>query len=101
MTAALMPRRRIQLQFAQRNQLRENLRGLSPSIYPQERQLRLEYFYNHFEGFYRAIWCYGIALRCTLLIAAHLRANAGTRFDANFGVAIALLGLGLSGKPES
>src|SRR5437870_13240054 len=36
------------------NQLRDNLRGLSPSIYPQERQLRLEYFYNHFEGFYRA-----------------------------------------------
>jgi len=40
------------------NQLRENLRSLSPSIYPDERQLRLEYFYNHFEGFYRAIWCY-------------------------------------------
>src|SRR5437667_3201982 len=53
------------------SQLRENLRGLSPSIYPQERQLRLEYFYNHFEGFYRAIWCYGIAL--VILVAAHLR----------------------------
>src|SRR3989475_3395374 len=37
------------------HQFRENLRGLSPSIYPQERQLRLEYFYNHFESFYRAI----------------------------------------------
>ncbi|OLD88566.1 MAG: hypothetical protein AUG81_06370 [Verrucomicrobia bacterium 13_1_20CM_4_54_11] len=42
-------------------QLQDNLRALSPSIYPQTRQLRLEYFYNHFEGFYRAIWCYGIA----------------------------------------
>ena len=36
--------------------------ALSPSIYPQDRQLRLEYFYNHFEAFYRAIWCYGITL---------------------------------------
>src|SRR6266566_4957884 len=51
-------------------QLQDNLRALSPSIYPQDRQLRLEYFYNHFEGFYRAIWCYGIAL--VILVAAHL-----------------------------
>src|SRR5438105_6438654 len=29
------------------NQLRETLHGLSPSIYPQEQQLPLEYFYNH------------------------------------------------------
>src|SRR5437016_4537807 len=39
------------------NQLRENLHELSPAIYPQDRQLRLEYFYNHFDGFYRAAWC--------------------------------------------
>src|SRR5881396_1093808 len=71
------------------NQLRENLRGLSPSIYPQERQLRLEYFYNHFEGFYRAIWCYGIAL--VILVAAHLRKRG--RLLQNIGVAVALLGL--------
>src|SRR5437762_8198466 len=64
-------------------QLRENLRGLSPSIYPQERQLRLEYFYNHFEGFYRAIWCYGIAL--VILLAAHFRKR---------GRALQLLGVG-------
>src|SRR6266576_1543338 len=70
-------------------QLQDNLRALSPSIYPQERQLRLEYFYNHFEGFYRAIWCYGIAL--VILIAAHLRKRG--RVLQNFGVAIALLGL--------
>jgi cytochrome c-type biogenesis protein CcsB len=81
------------------SQLRENLRSLSPSIYPQERQLRLEYFYNHFEGFYRAIWCYGIAL--VILVAAHLRkfATANPSFGGrgralqNVGVAVALLGL--------
>ena len=44
------------------NQLRDGLRGLSPKIYPEESQLRLEYFYNHWDGFYRAAWCYGIAL---------------------------------------
>jgi cytochrome c-type biogenesis protein CcsB len=70
-------------------QLQDNLRALSPSIYPQKRQLRLEYFYNHFEGFYRAIWCYGIAL--VILIAAHLRKRG--RVLQNVGVAIALLGL--------
>jgi cytochrome c-type biogenesis protein CcsB len=71
------------------HQLRENLRALSPSIYPQDRQLRLEYFYNHFAGFYRAIWCYGIAL--VILIAAHLR-KRGTALR-NIGVAVAILGL--------
>ena len=96
------------------NQLRENLRGLSPLIYPQERQLRLEYFYDHFEGFNRAIWCYGIAF--LVLLVAHLRASGfGVRghvraFESGdmsphskitigrwglswLGVAIALLGL--------
>ena len=70
-------------------QLRETLRALSPSIYPQERQLRIEYFYNHFAAFYRAIWCYGIAL--VILIAAHLR--KGGRKLQNIGVAIAVVGL--------
>jgi cytochrome c-type biogenesis protein CcsB len=81
------------------NQLRENLRALSPSIYPGDQKLRLEYFYNHFEAFYRAIWCYGIAL--VILIAAHLRKFAtanrslGGRGRAlqNIGVAVAILGL--------
>jgi len=71
------------------NQLRENLRGLSPSIYPQERQLRLEYFYNHFESFYRAIWCYGVAL--VILLAAHFRKRG--RALQMLGVAVAVLGL--------
>ena len=71
------------------NQLRENLRGLSPSIYLQERQLRLEYFYNHFESFYRAIWCYGIAL--VILLAAHFRKRG--RALQMLGVAVAVLGL--------
>jgi ABC-type transport system involved in cytochrome c biogenesis permease subunit len=57
------------------NQLREDLRALSPSIYPRDQQLRLEYFYNHFEAFYRAIWCYGIAL--VILLIAHLRRSRG------------------------
>ncbi|HAF03560.1 MAG TPA: hypothetical protein DCG89_07160, partial [Spartobacteria bacterium] len=57
------------------NQLRENLRALSPSIYPQDRQLRLEYFYNHFDGFYRAIWSYGLAF--LVLLIAHLRTRGG------------------------
>jgi cytochrome c-type biogenesis protein CcsB len=70
-------------------QLQDNLRELSPSIYPQKRQLRLEYFYNHFEGFYRAIWCYGIAL--VILIAAHLRKRGGAL--QTLGVGIVLVGL--------
>jgi cytochrome c-type biogenesis protein CcsB len=70
-------------------QLQDNLRALSPSIYPQQRQLRLEYFYNHFEAFYRAIWCYGIAL--VILITAHLRKRGGAL--RTVGVGIALLGL--------
>jgi cytochrome c-type biogenesis protein CcsB len=71
------------------NQLRENLRALSPSIYPSDQKLRLEYFYNHFEAFYRAIWCYGIAL--VILIVAHLRKRG--RLLQNIGVAVAVLGL--------
>ena len=71
------------------SRLRDSLRMLNPSIYPQEKQLRLEYFYNHFDGFYRAIWCYGIAL--VILITAHLR-KRGTALR-NVGVAVAILGL--------
>ena len=71
------------------NRLRDSLRTLNPSIYPKEGQLRLEYFYNHFEGFYRAIWCYGIAL--VILIAAHMGKRGGAL--RNIGVAVAILGL--------
>lgn len=53
------------------SQLRESLGALSPTVYPQDRQLRLEYFYNHFEAFYRAIWLYGIAF--LVLLIAHMR----------------------------
>jgi cytochrome c-type biogenesis protein CcsB len=81
------------------NQLRENLRSLSPSVYPGDKKLRLEYFYNHFEAFYRAIWCYGIAL--VILIVAHWqkRSVSGERKRPrvaalqNLGVAVAILGL--------
>jgi cytochrome c-type biogenesis protein CcsB len=70
-------------------ELRENLRKLSPAIYPQDQQLRLEYFYNHFEGFYRAIWLYGIAL--VVLLIAHLRGRGNVL--RNVGVAITGIGL--------
>ena len=70
-------------------QLRESLRALSLSIYPQDRQLRLEYFYNHFEAFYRAIWFYGLAF--LLLLIAHLR--GGGQMLRNIGVSIAILAL--------
>jgi len=75
-------------------QLRENLCALSPSIYPQDRQLRLEYFYNHFEGFYRAIWFYGFGF-LALLIAQLRKRGFALR---NFGLALAILGLAFHGS---
>lgn len=56
------------------NQLRDSLRQLSPRIYPGESQLRLEYFYNNWDGFYRAAWSYGIGL--LLLSIAHFRSRS-------------------------
>ncbi len=70
-------------------QMREHFRALSPTIYPSESQLSTEFFYNHFEGFYRAAWCYGIAL--LILVVAHFRKRGGWLVRA--GVAIAMLGL--------
>jgi cytochrome c-type biogenesis protein CcsB len=70
-------------------QLRENLRTLSPSIYPSDRQLRLEYFYNHFDAFYRAIWFYGFGFLALLI--AHLRKHGLAL--RNFGLALAILGI--------
>jgi cytochrome c-type biogenesis protein CcsB len=71
--------------------LREGSRALSPSIYPQDRQLRLEYFYNHFEAFYRAIWFYGLAF--LILLVAHSR--AGAPIWRTIGVCVAIIALGL------
>src|SRR5438270_10150852 len=79
------------------NQLRESLRQLSPNIYPSESQLRLEYFYNHWDGFYRGAWCYGVAL--VLLAIAHFRTRsagareAGRSYLKIAGVALAIAGL--------
>jgi cytochrome c-type biogenesis protein CcsB len=72
--------------------LRDNLSELSPAIYPKNQQLQLEYTYNHFEGFYRAIWVYGVAF--LVLLIAHLR---GGRILRNIGVSIAGLALLLHG----
>jgi cytochrome c-type biogenesis protein CcsB len=71
------------------NQLRDGLRGLSPKIYPEESQLRLECFYNSWDGFYRAAWCYGIAL--VLLSVAYMRGKG--RALQSIGVSIAIVGL--------
>ena len=71
------------------NQLRDGLRGLSPKIYPKESQLRLEFFYNHWDGFYRAAWSYGIAL--VLLGVAYMRGRGGVL--KSIGVSMAIIGL--------
>ncbi len=77
------------------NQLRENLRQLSPNIYPTESKLRLEYFYNHWDGFYRGAWCYGVAL--VLLTIAHWRARPAAPASRSFlkmaGLVITVAGL--------
>ena len=69
--------------------LRESLRALSPTIYPEEGVLAREYFYNHFDGFYRATVCYGVAL--VLLAIAHLRNKRGAL--RMIGVAVTVLGV--------
>ena len=71
------------------NQLRDGLRGLSPKIYAEESQLRLEYFYNHWDGFYRAAWSYGVAL--VLLAVAYMRGKGGP--VKLLGVSLAIVGL--------
>ena len=87
------------------NALRDELRKLSPKIYPAESQLRLEYFYNHWDGFYRAALCYGFALLLlaivhfrrasgALPVAASLREASGKRsYLQLIGVVIAIAGL--------
>ena len=78
------------LQFSRSaNQLRQNLRALSPTIYPNESKLRLEYFYNHFEGFYRAIWLYGLAF--AVLLVSQVRKRG--RVLRTVGIALAISAL--------
>jgi cytochrome c-type biogenesis protein CcsB len=78
------------------SQLREELRSLSPSVYPTENALHREYFYNHFAAFYRAIWFYGFAF--LVLLVAHFR-NRGRdplsrgRILPALGVTLALIAL--------
>ncbi len=69
--------------------LRESLHALSPTIYPAEGVLGREYFYNHFDGFYRAALCYGLAL--VLLSIAHLRKKRGALMM--IGVSVAVIGV--------
>src|SRR5438067_9828186 len=78
------------LQFSRAaNQLRQNLRALSPTIYPTESKLRLEYFYNHFEGFYRAIWLYGLGFVVLLISQVQKRSRA----LRTLGIALAITAL--------
>ena len=78
------------LQFSRASKrLRDELRELSPTVYPDYQQLRLEYIYNHFEGFQRAIWVYAGAF--LVLLIAHLRQRG--RALRNIGVALAIFGL--------
>ena len=77
------------------NQLRESLRNLSPSIYPQDRQLGLEYFYNHLEAFYRAIWFYGFAF--VALLVAHLRSRGNLLRNLGVGLAVVALAFHANG----
>ncbi len=71
--------------------LRDNLRALSPAIYPQDRQLQLEYSSNHLEAFYRAIWLYALAF--FILLFAHLRRSGPAL--RGIGVVIALAAIAL------
>jgi cytochrome c-type biogenesis protein CcsB len=73
------------------NQLRDGLRQLSPKIYLEEKQLRLEYFYNHWDGFYRAAWAYGVAL--LLLAIAYARSRDRGSILSKIGVSLAIVGL--------
>jgi len=77
------------------SQLRESLRALSPSIYPKDRQLRLEYFYNHSEAFYRAIWLYGFGF--LLLLIAHLRGGGVVLRRVAISTAVLALGFHAAG----
>ncbi len=71
--------------------LRDELRQLSPAIYPSYEKLRLEYLYNHLEAFYRAVWVYACAF--FVLLTAELRGRG--RAFRNIGVSLAAAGLGL------
>ena len=70
------------------NQLRQELRKLSPAIYPSDTSLRIEYFYNHLDPFDWAAVCFGVA---TVLLAV---ANSFPLAPARWlGIGSGLLGL--------
>jgi cytochrome c-type biogenesis protein CcsB len=75
--------------------LREALRSLSPNIYPSDQQLRLEYFSNHLEAFYRALWLYAMAFAA--LLVAHLRGRGALWRYAGVALALAAIALHATG----
>jgi cytochrome c-type biogenesis protein CcsB len=75
--------------------LRDGLRSLSPRIYPTDRQLHLEYFANHLEAFYRALWLYGLAF--IALLIAHLRGKGSVLRGIGVGIAVLAVALHATG----
>ena len=75
--------------------LREALRSLSPKIYPPDQRLRLEYFANHLEAFYRALWLYALAF--FVLLIAHLRGRGTILRRLGVAVAVAAVALHATG----
>ena len=71
--------------------LRDALRNLSPTIYPSDKQLGLEYFCNHLEAFYHALLLYGLAFAA--LLVAHLRGRGAIL--RRIGVAVAVCAIAL------
>lgn len=75
--------------------LRDNLRSLSPGIYPPDQRLRLEYFSNHLHAFYRAIFIYALAFG--LLLIGHLRGRGNLLRNTGVGVALIAVSLHATG----
>ena len=75
--------------------LRESLRSLSPNVYPSDKQLGLEYFANHLEAFYRALWLYGLGF--FLLLIAQLRGRGAILRNIGLTVAVCAVALHATG----
>lgn len=72
------------------HQLREALRTLAPAVYPSEKTMNVEYFYNHLGAFSKAAMFYGIAI--VLLSIGALSANGFRKFFCGTGILVGLTG---------
>lgn len=83
--------------------LRESLRAINPAVYPSERELKLEYFYNHLKPFDWAAWLYAIGFAGIWIASASpsrstsasasASAAAGNRAARWLGLGCALAGV--------